>query len=80
MQAFAMTEQVQKFGTIVACSPSLHSANLIVGLNRYGTRYFRWAKIKTKLFASSERTNVNLKDRYRQLLKKGDSRVKKYYN
>jgi len=52
-------------------------ANLIIGLNRYGTD---WAKIKAKLFASSERTNVNLKDRHRQLLKEGDSRVKKNYN
>ncbi|CBY24699.1 unnamed protein product [Oikopleura dioica] len=52
-------------------------ANLIIGLNRYGTD---WAKIKAKLFSSSERTNVNIKDRHRQLLKEGDSRVKKNYN
>merc|ERR1712037_294494 len=51
-------------------------ANLIKGLNLYG---MQWAVIKAKLFASSMRTNINLKDRHRQLLKDGDKRVKKKY-
>jgi hypothetical protein len=31
------------------------------------------------LFASSTRTNINLKDRHRQLVKDSDPRVKKVY-
>ena len=47
-------------------------AQLVIGLNRYGKD---WATIKKKLFSNSTRTNVNLKDRHRQLVKDNDPRV-----
>ncbi|CBY24704.1 unnamed protein product [Oikopleura dioica] len=49
-------------------------ANLIIGIDRFGAD---WKKIKAEVFADSARTNVNIKDRYRQLMKEGDPRVKK---
>ncbi|CAG5084339.1 Oidioi.mRNA.OKI2018_I69.PAR.g10616.t1.cds [Oikopleura dioica] len=51
-------------------------ALLIVGLNQYGKD---WIKIWNKFFRETKRTNINLKDRHRQLLKQGDPRVKEKY-
>ncbi|CAG5108739.1 Oidioi.mRNA.OKI2018_I69.chr1.g3931.t1.cds [Oikopleura dioica] len=51
-------------------------AKLIEGLNQYGKD---WKTIEKKFFRRSKRTNVQLKDRHRVLLDKGDPRVKEKY-
>ncbi|CAG5082268.1 Oidioi.mRNA.OKI2018_I69.PAR.g10079.t1.cds [Oikopleura dioica] len=51
-------------------------AKLIAGLDQYGKD---WIKIWNKSFRDTTRTNINLKDRHRTLLKQGDPRVKEKY-